>query len=288
MPWLFLALLSAFSLATNDSLTKKFFSPLSPLEMGLVRLLYALPWMLLVLFWIPWPVLDGTFWAAVAIALPLELLAVMAYMQALRSSPLSLSLPFLAFTPLFILLTGRIILGEKITADGFAGIALIVAGSYCLNLSLARLGWWAPFRAIFRVSGSRLMLLVAFLYSFTSALGKLALIHSDPFFFPVLYYLLLCVTLVLFLPFSRSARTSRLFARPVLGLTIGILGAVSAFSHMLAISQVQAAYMVSVKRTSLLFAVLYGAFWFREEKIRERLLGAALMVAGVFLIGWRG
>jgi hypothetical protein len=43
MPWLFLALLPDFSLATNDSLTKKFFSPLSPLEMGLVRLLYALP-----------------------------------------------------------------------------------------------------------------------------------------------------------------------------------------------------------------------------------------------------
>jgi len=46
--------------------------------------------------------------------------------------------------------------------------------------------------------------------------------------------------------------------------------------------------MISVKRTSLLFAVLYGAFWFREEKIRERLWGTALMVFGVFLIGWRG
>jgi uncharacterized membrane protein len=64
--------------------------------------------------------------------------------------------------------------------------------------------------------------------------------------------------------------------------------AVSIFSHWVAISQVQAAYMIALKRTSLLFGVLYGAFWFKEEKIRERLIGAGLMLIGVFCIGWLG
>jgi drug/metabolite transporter (DMT)-like permease len=288
MSWLFLSLLAALTLATNDALTKKFLSPLTAWEMGLFRLLYTLPWLMLSLFWIPWPTLDRTFWAAVAVTLPLELIAVLAYMKALKSSPLSLSLPFLAFTPLFVLLTGRLILGEAITTAGLLGIALIILGSYCLNLSRAGDGLWAPFQAIFREPGSRLMLLVAFLYAFTSTLGKLALIHSHPFFFPVVYYLLLCGGMVLFLPLARSARPSRLFERPVLGLWIGLLGAASVFSHMLAISQIQAVYMISVKRTSLLFGVLYGAVWFQEEKIRERLWGTILMIFGVFLIGWRG
>jgi drug/metabolite transporter (DMT)-like permease len=288
MSWLLLSLLSAFSLATNDALTKKFFSRLTPFEMGLVRLLYTLPWLLLALFWIPRPELDRTFWAAVAIALPLELAAVLAYMKALKSSPLSLSLPFLAFTPLFILLTGWVILGEKITSAGLGGIALIVVGSYCLNFSHSRAGWGAPWRAVFREPGSRLMLLVAFLYAFTSILGKLAIIHSHPFFFPVVYYLLLCGALSLFLPFNPSARSARLIEKPALGIVIGLLGALSVFSHMLAISQTQAVYMISVKRTSLLFGVLYGAQWFQEEKIRERLWGTILMVSGVFLIGWKG
>jgi len=286
--WLLLSLLAALTLATNDALTKKFFSGLTSLEMGLVRLLYSLPWLALSLLWIPRPELDRTFWIAVAVALPLELAAVLAYMKALKSSPLSLSLPFLAFTPLFILLTGWFILGEKITPAGLGGIALIVIGSYGLNLSQAGQGWGGPFRAVFKEPGSRLMLLVALIYAFTSALGKLAVLHSHPFFFPLLYYLLLGAGLVLFLPFNRSARASRLFEKPLPGLLIGILGAVSVCSHMLAISQIQAAYMISVKRTSLLFAVLYGALWFKEEHIGERLLGTALMVSGVFLIGWQG
>jgi drug/metabolite transporter (DMT)-like permease len=57
---------------------------------------------------------------------------------------------------------------------------------------------------------------------------------------------------------------------------------------MLALSQVQVAYTLTAKRISLLFSVLYGAFWFKEEKIKERLLGAGIMVLGVILIGWAG
>jgi drug/metabolite transporter (DMT)-like permease len=49
---------------------------------------------------------------------------------------------------------------------------------------------------------------------------------------------------------------------------------------------VEAAYMVSVKRMSLLFGILYGAWWFKEKGIGERLFGAIIMLAGVFLIGF--
>jgi uncharacterized membrane protein len=57
---------------------------------------------------------------------------------------------------------------------------------------------------------------------------------------------------------------------------------------MTAISQVQAAYMISLKRISLLIGVLYGAWWFREERIAERFLGVTVMLAGAILIGWLG
>ncbi|MBI2647506.1 hypothetical protein HYW99_03445 [Candidatus Woesearchaeota archaeon] len=42
--------------------------------------------------------------------------------------------------------------------------------------------------------------------------------------------------------------------------------------------------MISVKRMSIIFSVLYGHFLFREEKIRERLIGTIFMFAGVVLI----
>jgi drug/metabolite transporter (DMT)-like permease len=39
-----------------------------------------------------------------------------------------------------------------------------------------------------------------------------------------------------------------------------------------------------VKRTSLLFGILYGAVLFREERLAWNLVAGALMVAGVALI----
>lgn len=288
MDWLFLAVLAAFSLATADALTKKHFSRLSAYEMGITRLTYTLPWLVIALFFIPWPCLDRTFFLAFGAALPLEVLAFLCYMRAIKISPLSLTLPFLAFTPVFIILTGRLILGETVTGLGIAGILCIVAGAYSLNLSQARTGVLEPFRAIFREPGSVLMLLVSFIYSITSTLGKLAVLHSNPYFFGVSYYMVLALLMLSFLPLAKNARAENLLKNPRAGLMVGAFMAIMVISHMLAISLVEAAYMIAVKRTSLLFGVLYGAWLFREAKITERLAGALIMMAGVLIIGWYG
>jgi drug/metabolite transporter (DMT)-like permease len=287
--WFFLSLLAAFSLATSDALTKRFFSNLPPLMMGLARLSYAMPWLLAALFFIPLIIPDTTFWFCIAISLPLEASAFYCYMKALKISPLSLTVPFLAFTPGFIILTGWVILGEEISPGGFWGIILIIVGAYFLNLSKTSYGLLAPLLAIFREPGSRLMLLVSFLYAFTSTIGKLAIIHSNPYFFGIVYNIALAMLLTLFLPAAAIAKPLKnLTRRPLIGLILGALVATTIFSHMLAISLTNVAYMISLKRTSLLFGVLYGALWFKEEKIAERLTGAIIMIAGVFLIGWFG
>ena len=287
--WFFLSLLAALSLATSDALTKRFFSNLPPVMMGLARLGYAVPWLIVALFFIPWVVPDTTFWFAFAVALPLEALAFYCYMKALKVSPLSLTVPFLAFTPAFIILTGWLILGDRVSAGGLAGIGLIVAGAYLLNLSKTRDSLLEPLKAIFREPGSRLMLFVSFVYSFTSTIGKVAIIHSNPYFFGILYNVSLMMVMIFFLPAAANATPARnLLSRPVIGLILGATVAITIFSHMLAISLTNVAYMISLKRTSLLFGVLYGAILFKEEKIAERLTGAVIMIAGVFLIGWFG
>ena len=70
----------------------------------------------------------------------------------------------------------------------------------------------------------------------------------------------------------------------LMGLALGAVVFISEISHWIAISQTQAAYMIALKRTSILFAVLYGAWLFREEHVRERLVGALIMLCGVVCI----
>lgn len=285
VPWIAIALMAGAGAATSDALVKRFFSGLNPYEMGLIRLVYSLPWLISVLLVIPWPETDPVFWGCIAVALPLEITAFFIYMKTLKVSPLSNSIPFLAFTPVFVILTGWVVLGESVSRGGFAGIILIVAGSYVLNLSKASSGWVQPFRAALNESGSRYMLLISFIYSLTSILGKLAIIHSEPVFFGTLYSILMTAVVALLWPLSKA--TPACFqARPAAAVVLGLAVAITVICHMIAISKIEAAYMISVKRTSLLFSVLYGAFWFKEEKIRERVAGALLMLAGIFLIGF--
>ena len=58
-------------------------------------------------------------------------------------------------TPLFLLITSPIILGEFPGFLGVVGIVFIVAGSYVLHLKSHRNNFWDPFRCLIREKGLR-------------------------------------------------------------------------------------------------------------------------------------
>ncbi len=285
MFWFPLALSAAFFTAASDALTKAYLRPLGTLKMAVGRVVAPVLFLLPLILVQNWPQLDITFWKTVAVLLPLETLALILYMEALRVSPLSLTVPFLAFTPAFMILTGSLILGEELDIKGMLGIFMIVAGSYSLHLEGLKSGIWAPFAAVIHERGSVLMLAVAFLYSITSVLGKLAIMHSNPFFFAAFYFIVhgLFAGTVLSV-FFRVYPWQVIRESPKGVLWVGTAQTAMVICHMLAISMAPAAYMIAVKRLSVLFGVLMGCLFFREENLLGRLFGAGLMVAGVFLI----
>ncbi len=280
MIWFPLALLSAFSWATADYFTKRWFSHYGAWEMAFWRHLFCLPFL-----WSLFPLSPSLspragFWTGIGKLLPVEVLATVLYMAAIRSSPLSLTLPFLSFTPLFLVLTGAFILGEFPNEAGLLGILLVVLGSYLLNL---KGGVLSPLKAVFRERGSWLMLIVSGLYAWTSAVGKYVLLLSHPFFFGPLYVSLL--TLGLLIPVPKRVFKPPPFGR---GLLVGMFMALMFVSHWISITMVEAAYMISVKRTAPLFGVLYGGILLGEGEFRKRFLATALMVSGVVVIGVLG
>jgi drug/metabolite transporter (DMT)-like permease len=288
MHWFGLTLLSAFCLATADALTKRYLSDYRPGQMALVR--FGVTGLLLspLLALQPWPAPAPPFWGWLATLLPLEILAMWLYMKAIRECPLSLTLPYLAFTPVFNVVTGYVLLGETVTLPGFAGIALVVCGAWLLNLNALHDGrrpaLMAAFRAIARERGSRLMLGVAALYSLTSVMGKGALQYVTPGFFGPFYFVLLGAAATLLFA-SRDVRTWRVLGRhPWAHLLVGLFMGGMVLAHFYAIAHVAVAYMIAVKRTSLLFGILYGAWLFGETGLKRNLAAGSLMIAGVYLI----
>ena len=284
MLWLTLALATAVSVATGDALTKKFFGRFSALEMAVAVSLYSLPFLLICFPFISIPKLDSVFWWVVVILVPLDTFAFYLYMKAIKVSPLSLSIPFLSFTPVFMILTGFLVLDEVPSGFGIVGIGLVVIGSYMLHAGELRHGYLAPVRAIFKEPGSVLMLIVAVMYSLMAVLGKKAIQHSSPLFFGVFFLAALNLVTLISFPLFGKIQWGTLLRMRTKGLWVGLMLYLHVVFHALAISMVKAVYMISVKRMSILFSVLYGWLLFKESDIHSRMLGAILMFLGVVCI----
>lgn len=284
MLWFIFALLTAISVASQDAWIKKWFSNLNASEMFAVPLLYMLPLSCGTLLFVPVPAIDLVFAWSFAASIPLNAIPYILYMKAIRESPLSLTIPYLAFTPVFMIGTGYIFLGEMPGVVGVLGIAAVCAGSYALNVDLKNWTLLGPLTAVFRETGSWIMLIVAFIFSFSAVIGKLAILHSSVMFFQMsLFATLSIVMLTLYRGFG-MIRFRKLLRHPLMGGAAGGLLFCHVLFHGIAIVMTKAAYMISVKRMSILFSVVYGGLLFDEDNIRVRFFGALLMFGGTAMI----
>ena len=279
-----LSLAAAFLMATNSAYMKRFFSDVSPWEMGVIPFFYTAPLCGATLLFIEKPVIGPDFFSALSWVLPLTMVAIILHFRAIHMSPLSLTLPFLSFTPVFVLFTADLILDETIKAAGITGMFLVVAGGYIINLDSARKDILGPFKAIYREPGSAIMLVVAAMYGLSSVGGKVLILNSSPLFAAVVIFGLHGVLLTSVLVAVGKASLKTLVRKPLLGAGAGLIVFMEIICHNLAISMTAAAYMITIKRMAGIFSVLYGWILFGERGIRYRLIGTAVMTAGAAVI----
>jgi drug/metabolite transporter (DMT)-like permease len=288
MIWFTLALMTALASASQDSWVKHKFSGYSTYEMLAFPMLYSLPLIVVAVFWLTIPPLDMTFLWCFLVSIPLNGVAFFMHMRAIQISPLSLTLPYLSFSPVFMFGTGFLFLEELPNLWGTLGVCIIVIGSYVLNINPSTYTPLAPFRSFFKEKGSMIMLVVAILYSFAAVIGKKAIVHSSVMFFTLIFFLALNTITLLFIEITGKGRLAKLFAKPLQGSVAGVLLFIHLICHGWAISMTKAVYMISVKRMSILFGVIYGGIFFSEKHLFYRIIGAGLMIAGATVISLKG
>jgi drug/metabolite transporter (DMT)-like permease len=209
---------------------------------------------------------------------------------AYRSGDLSLAYPLArGSAPLFLSLWGTLLLGEAASPAGLAGIGLIVAGLYVVNLP--GLGEWAaPFRAL-RTAAPRWALFGGLCISAYTALDKVGVQLVTP----VIYiYLVLAVCLALATPPVlalggwpalrdewRSGKWAILFAG---------VATLAGYATVLWVMRhgTPAVYAGAVREVSVVLAALAGSLGLKEGRAGPRLVGAALVAAGTALIAVAG
>jgi uncharacterized membrane protein len=146
-------------------------------------------------------------------------------------------------------------------------------------------GFLEPLKSLKKEKGARIMLIVAFLFSININVGKIMAIHSSPAFLTTFYMAALAVSYVIFLiATGKTYAIKNLKNSPFLFSMIGLFVLIHSFTHFIAVTMTNVASMVSVKRTSVLFSIIFAAMFLKEFHFAERFIGAAVMITGVWLI----
>lgn len=286
MLWFLLAFATAFFSASEAAVAKRKLGDLPPLAIIAYPCAYSLPLFAGVLAFLDAPALAPGFWPVLAVLVPLNALGMLLTFWAVKISPLSLTMPFQAFTPMFVVATGFFFLGEVPSWLGVLGILTIVFGSWVLTAGGPRRNGdlLAPLKAVVAEPGSRLMLGASLVFAFAAVLGKSLLLRSDPLFAGMMFFSVHNAAVLAALFFAGRITPAALLERPAAGLLIGVMMFFHIICHFFAISLTYAAYMIAVKRLNGLIGVMYGGVMFKESNMTRRLVGAGFMALGAAIV----
>lgn len=221
------------------------------------------------------------------LSLVLNLLANLLFLRAVAVSPLSVTIPLLALTPVFASVLAIPLLHELPTAAQVAGIALVVVGAFTLNLR--REDGASPgdlWRALGREPGTPLMAAVALLWSLTPALDKLAMAAATPAFHALMLNAGVAVAAGVWLAargqFGQLRGTAPLLPLLAAGVLCSVVGLSTQF---LAMQQLHVGLIETIKRgLGFAGAVLFGRWVFGEPVGLVKVAAVAMMAIGVAAI----
>ncbi|MBI4079043.1 MAG: DMT family transporter [Candidatus Levybacteria bacterium] len=287
--WFWLSLLFAIWISVGMIISKHVLRGVSPSVLSAALAFLTVPFLLLITLATAGgiPSTDWVFWFGVLGSAFLNVFATLLSYTAIKHAPVSILAPIASFNPLFTALFAFAFLGENLKLAGVIGIVLIVVGSYFLNIKDIKHSLFRPFSVLFGNRFVRFFLLANFIWAITPIFEKTAILHTVPqsgVFAAAAGSSLLFLFLIPVVkkgvpkPFLELGRNWKWF------ILLSILGAVGYWAAFTAYSLANLGYVTSVFRLSIIFTIFWGWLFFKEERIKERLLGAIVMITGTILL----
>lgn len=284
---LLLTLLAALAWALFDASRKALSRRVKPLHLGLWLPLAQAPLLAL------WAAGQEPFRFAPA-ALPafaasaaLNVVAILAFLDALRRSPISLTVPLLSFTPVLATLLAWAFRGQMPTAAQWAGSALVLAGALLLGYTG---GAWRGLGPYLREPGVARMAIAAAFWSATALLDQVALQKGVGAWYAPILTAAVAVPILLWLllrqPMNELLEAARELARrPWLAVGSVLVGAAALAVQLEALRVAPVGFIEVVKRgMGMASAVLLGRWVFGEPLTIGKVGAVLLLTLGVGLV----
>jgi drug/metabolite transporter (DMT)-like permease len=203
--------------------------------------------------------------------------------RAIQITPISVCMPYISFTPVFLIVTDYWI-NDVIPAQQYwIGVALIFIGSFVMHRALFAYGWLEPIKAIYRERGCLYMLIVGFVNALTNPIDAKLVRMTDAF---AQAFAFGCGMVLFFgvLALLRRAPSGKVIRSvPGWAMLAGALEAVTLIFQLASHNYLPVAITISIKRAGIILTVLLGWLVFKEKGIGDKLIASCVMLAGAII-----
>ncbi len=300
MYWFWLAFISAIFSALSAVYEKKALFSFDALNftflISIITLLFSLPLFGMIGY-------ENLFTISMLVLLLKTILNAAAFlfvMYSIKNLAISEALPLLALNPGLVAVLGAILINDYLTVFEWFGVFLMLTGTIILEVpqntngaeKRGRLlrGYLTSFRALFRFSKYSYVILALFLFTITSLLDRILLtdLKLSPYKFMAFQQLFYAVifTIVILIRYKGKIQSVKQFPKKMLYLLIivSVSTVIYRFTQIEATKEAPVALVISVKRLSVLMAVIFGGRLFREKYLIRRVLAVIIILAGAAIL----
>lgn len=187
--------------------------------------------------------------------------------------------------PIFASLWGALLLGEKLPWFGYVGVGLMAAGVFVASLPADRS--WIKLQSSIRGSNGWALASGLFI-SIYSLSDKVAVVATPPLIYN---WWVFAGNVVFWMPivwlkghFKANFEELRTNWRSIVATSVMMVASYAA--ALAAFALTSASYVVAGRGLSVVIGALFGSYILRERHGLVRIMGAALMVAGLALIAF--
>lgn len=236
------------------------------------------------------PEIRSGFWTAILVTGIINSITAPMILKAYELGEFSSVFSMILLSPVFLLITGFLFLGEVPSLVGVFGVTLTVFGLVVITNSAKNSDAEVYVSKSGKINrGNLFAILVALLWSISVNFDKLAAGYSSPFFAPAVSMGIIAVLSGVYLIFIKrnnlsDSLKSWKFSSQLIILPLGAILALSNIFFNAALLAGLASYTVVVKRLAVVFGIFWGWIFFHEKNIGKKLLGAAIAIIGVIAI----
>ena len=204
-----------------------------------------------------------------------------------KKGDLSHVYPIMRSSPALVLITAVLFLDEQVSVQGICGILLVTVGVYIINMKRIRTAeLLEPIKSIANDRSTRFAFLTLISVAAYSIVDKMAVSHIHPILFTFVH--LLC-GMCYYTPYILLTKKIAMIQREWQSgwrriIASGVLGIIGYMLILVSFTVERVSYIVGLRQTSIVFAVLMGSHFLKEKHKGIRLAGSLIIFGGGFLI----